>query len=252
MDTLVIYMFIGLWGAVIGSFLNLCIYRLPRGETVVYGGSRCTNCGQGLQARDLIPVISYLWLRGRCRHCDTAISGQYPLVELCTAALFVVIFMFWGLSWQTVLMWVLGAILICASVIDWRHRIIPDELIITGLCLGLPLTWLVSTGTMLAGVGGFLLAGSLLLLIALVSRGGMGGGDIKLGAVMGLYLGWSQVLVALFAAFLAGGITGILLMATRGWKRKDAVPFGPFLALGSLLAAFYGQQIISWYLSLCR
>ena len=242
--------FVLLLGACIGSFLNVCIYRLPREESVVYKPSHCPGCGNKLGVPDLVPILSYIFLRGRCRHCGSQISVQYPLVELITALLFLAAYLTWGISWHTASMWVFLAVLVSVSVVDIHHRIIPDEILLVGTILGLPLILLTSISDLIGGVIGFFTAGLLLLAIAVVSKGGMGGGDIKLSAVMGLFLGWQGVAVALFLSFLIGGIAGILLLVTRIKGRKDAVPFGPYLALGALISAFYGQRIVTWYLSL--
>ncbi|TYO95649.1 prepilin peptidase [Desulfallas thermosapovorans] len=237
-------------GACIGSFLNVCIHRLPLGQSVVYNPSHCPGCGHRLKALDLVPLLSYILLRGRCRYCGTRIPARYPLVESTAAVFFGAVYQFWGWQWQSVSMWVFFAVLLAAALIDYRHKIIPDELIITGLVLGLPLVYLSGTGKLIDGLIGFLGAGVLFLIIALVSKGGMGGGDIKLSALMGLFLGWPDILVALFISFLVGGLSGIMLMALGQKGRKDAVPFGPYLALGGVVAAFGADWIIKWYWSI--
>ncbi|MBF7082116.1 prepilin peptidase [Desulfallas sp. Bu1-1] len=237
-----------LLGACIGSFLNVCIYRIPRNESVVHKPSHCPGCGEKIRALDLVPVLSYLFLKGHCRYCGGKISPQYPLVELVTAALFLAAHRFWGLGWQAAAMWIFFAMLITVSVIDMHHKIIPDEILITGLVLGVPSIFLASPGKLISGAIGFFAAGLLLLVIALASKGGMGGGDIKLSAAMGLFLGWPGIIVALFLSFLAGGLSGILLLATGRKSRKDAVPFGPYLAMGGVVASFYAERLIDWYL----
>ncbi|MCG8403509.1 MAG: prepilin peptidase [Firmicutes bacterium] len=239
-----------LLGAVIGSFFNVCIYRLPRKESVAYKPSHCPGCGSKLGVADLVPVLSYLFLRGRCRHQGCEISPRYPLVEIITALLFLAAYINWGVSWHTASMWVFLAMLVLVSVIDIYHRIIPDEALLAATIIGLPLLFLASLDYLISGVIGFFAAGLLLLVIAAVSRGGMGGGDVKLSAVMGLFLGWQGVAVALFLSFLAGGVISILLLATKIKGRKDAVPFGPYLALGGIIAAFYAERIIAWYMGL--
>ncbi len=235
-------------GACIGSFLNVCIYRLPRGQSVVSNPSHCPGCGRRLGVPDLVPLLSYVLLKGRCRYCGERISARYPLVELLTALLFVGAYHFWGWQWQTVAMWLFCAVLVTAAFIDYQHKIIPDELILAGCVLGLPLVFLSGPGKLVDGLVGFFVAGLLFLFIAVVSNGGMGGGDIKLSALMGLYLGFPNIIVALFSSFLLGGLSGIALLALRGKSRKDAVPFGPFLAFGGVMAAFYSGPIIRWYL----
>jgi len=234
-------------GACIGSFLNVCIYRLPLGQSVVVKPSHCPGCDRRLRALDLVPLLSYVLLKGRCRYCGEKISVQYPLVELSTALFFMAAFEWWGWQWQTAAMWVFWALLLTAAVIDYQHKIIPDELIIAGCGVGIPLVWL--SGKFVDGLIGFLVAGLFFLFLAVVSRGGMGGGDIKLGAMMGLYLGNPAIFVALFSAFLVGGIFSILLMVVRRKGIKDEVPFGPFLSLGGVVAAFYADTIIKGYLA---
>ena len=239
-----------LLGAGIGSFLNVCIYRLPRKESVVYKPSHCPSCGSKLGVADLAPVLSYVFLRGRCRHQGCRISPRYPLVELVTALLFLAAYINWGVSSHTAAMWVFLTMLVLVSVIDINHRIIPDEVLLVTTIIGLPLLFLSSLNYLISGVIGFFSAGLLLLAIAVASRGGMGGGDIKLSAVMGLFLGWQGVAVALFLSFLAGGVVSILLLATKIKGKKDAVPFGPYLAVGGIIAAFYAERIITWYMYL--
>ncbi|WP_449240723.1 prepilin peptidase [Desulfoscipio gibsoniae] len=240
-------MIVFILGACIGSFLNVCIYRLPKEQSVAFGPSHCPGCGQRLGVLDLVPLFSYVFLKGRCRYCGRKISARYPLVELITAAFFVTAYHFWGWQWQTVSMWVFFAVLITVSLIDYRYKIIPDEIIIAGCVLGLPLVFLSGSGKLAGGLISFFAAGLLFLSIALLSKGGMGGGDIKLSALIGLYLGWPNIIVALFISFLFGGIAGIALIALGRKGRKDAVPFGPYLAIGGVVAAFYADRIISWY-----
>lgn len=239
-------LFIFLLGACVGSFLNVCIYRLPARESIVFPSSHCFSCGKKLGLIDLVPIFNYIYLRGKCRHCGASFSIQYPLIELITALIFVLVWLQFGFTWETFAGWVLVSILIAITVTDIQHQIIPNKYIIVGLILGLPLVALQSLKTLQWGLIAFLVAGFFMLAIALVSRGGMGGGDIKLAALMGLYLG-KAVVVALFCSFLVGGLVGIFLLLTGKKGRKDAVPFGPYLALGGIAALFYGNQIINWY-----
>lgn len=242
-----IYFLVFLWGLMVGSFLNVCIFRIPEEKSVVTTPSHCYHCQTRLKPWDLVPVFSYLWLRGRCRYCGTKISWQYPLVELVTGLLFVLAVHRWGLTWTALAMAVFFAMLVVTTVIDLYHQIIPDGVLLTAGIIGFPLMYLQSLEQLKWGVIGFFAAGLVMLLIALASRGGMGGGDIKLAAVMGLFLGLKPVALALFIAFFTGGIVGIFLLAIGRKGRKDPVPFGPFLALGSLLAALVGEKIILWY-----
>ncbi|AZK59462.1 Leader peptidase (Prepilin peptidase) [Candidatus Desulforudis audaxviator] len=237
-------------GSIVGSFLNVCIHRLPVGESVVFPPSRCVSCGAKLGFIDLVPVFSFLYLRGRCRRCGVPISWHYPLVECAAGLLFVLAWLRFGATWATPGAWALFAVLLIATLIDLRHGIIPDRVVLAGLVLGLPLVALQSWAALLWGAAAFLGAGLFMLAIAVISRGGMGGGDIKLAALMGLYLGPAGVALALFLAFLAGGTVAVLLLATGRKGRKDPVPFGPYLALGGIVAALWGREIISWYFGL--
>ncbi|RJX23779.1 MAG: prepilin peptidase [Dethiobacter sp.] len=241
------YVMVFITGLAVGSFLNVCIYRIPRGQSVVTTPSHCFSCATNLKPWDLAPVFSFMWQRGRCRYCGVKLSRQYPLVELLTGVLFVAAVYRWGLTWTAPAMMVFFSMLIVTAVIDWRHQVIPDGALLAGGVLGLPLIYLQSLDKLKWGVAGFLAAGLLLYLIAVISKGGMGGGDIKLAAVMGLYLGLKPVAVALLLAFMLGGLIGLALLVTGKKGRKDAVPFGPFLALGALFASFAGEQIIAWY-----
>lgn len=236
-------------GACIGSFLNVCIYRIPKNESVVTKSSHCYSCGHVLGWGDLIPIISYILLKGRCRYCSEKFSLQYLLVELSTGLLYLSIYNKFGYDWITLLFWALFSVLLVVTVIDIHYFIIPNEILITGLVIGLIIIVSQLMDRLFSGIIGFFIAGLIMLLIAIVSKGGMGGGDIKLSAVMGLYLGWQGVLVALFIAFLCGGIWGSLLLLTGRKGRKDAVPFGPYLALGGAIAALWAQELLAWYMT---
>ncbi|RJX19938.1 MAG: prepilin peptidase [Desulforudis sp.] len=246
LETLLVFVL----GASIGSFLNVCIYRIPAGESIVSPPSHCFACGEKLGLVDLIPILSYFHLRGKCRRCGEPFSWQYPLVEFATGFLFVLVFLRFTITWETLAGWVFLSILVAVTVIDIHHRIIPDKIVIAGLVLGLPLVALQSWESLMWGVVAFFAAGLFMLAIMVISRGGMGMGDIKLAALMGLYLGLMNVAVALFLAFLVGGVVGIALLVTRIKGRKDAVPFGPYLALGGFAALLWGNQIVNWYMSL--
>ncbi|SFF92980.1 type 4 prepilin peptidase 1 . Aspartic peptidase. MEROPS family A24A [Desulfotomaculum arcticum] len=246
------FVFVFLLGTCIGSFLNVCILRIPKKQTVIAGSSYCYACGHKLNFLDMVPILSYLFLKGRCRYCGDKFSVQYPLVELFSGIMFLLVFIKHGFGLPSLMLWVLVSILIIAAVIDIYHRIIPDGLVITGVLAGIPLTVIQSPDKLINGLIGFLIAGIIMLAIAVVSKGGMGGGDIKLSALMGLYLGWRGVLLALFISFFFGGMTGIFLLLSGRKGRKDPVPFGPFLALGAVLTALWGNELLVWYLGLCR
>jgi leader peptidase (prepilin peptidase)/N-methyltransferase len=239
---------VAVFGAVIGSFLNVVIYRLPRRQSLITPGSRCPQCGTPIAAWDNIPVVSYLVLRGRCRHCGGRISPRYPLVELGAAALLTAAW----LRTETLLDFAAGglfALLMLAILfIDLEHQIVPNALSYPGLILGLLLAIPQErfVDALFAAAG----AGALFLLIAIVSGGGMGGGDIKLAAMMGAFLGWPRIAVGLLFAFTLGAAAGLLLIALKRRTRKEPIPFGPALAVGGVIALLWGRTIVLWYLSL--
>ncbi|MDF9409770.1 prepilin peptidase [Pelotomaculum isophthalicicum JI] len=233
-------------GAAIGSFLNVCIYRMPAGESVAYPPSHCPACRSYLRFFDLIPILSYLFLKGKCRYCGSRIAWQYPAVEFVTGVLFVLALVKYGITMSALRSIVLFSVIVPALVIDLRHKIIPDKLNFAGFILGIPLA-LESKEVLFSCVIGFLAGGGLLLLIAMASRGGMGGGDIKLAAVLGLLLGWKLLLVALFLAFVAGSIVGLAMLLLKMVRLKEPIPFGPYLALGAMFAALAGDKAVMRY-----
>ncbi len=241
--------FAGVLGAVIGSFLNVVIHRVPAGESIVSPGSRCPSCRQPLAPYDNVPVLSWLVLRGRCRHCGTSISPRYPAVELLTAIVFASIVIVRGADADLVAELPFAAILIALAAIDLEHRILPNRIVLPAAVFGIVAAAVVHPGELpellLAGAAGF----TALLLIALAKPGGMMMGDVKLAGVMGLYLGLALV-PALLVAFLAGSLVGVGLMAARGMAaRKEAVPFGPFLALGAMVGLLAGDELVDLYSS---
>ncbi len=235
-------------GLFIGSFLNVLIYRIPRGESVVWPGSHCAQCGHGLKPLDLVPVVSYLLLRGRCRYCGTKISLRYPLVELLTAFSFLLVYLQYGYSVQTAAGCVLVAMLVVVTFTDIDEGIIPDVITYPGMLIGLAFSFFtIGIKSALFGMLGF---GLVFFLIALLSRGGMGGGDVKLVAVIGAFVGPLHSVLVFILSSLAGGLWAIGLLLFRGAGRKTEVRFGPFLALAALLVFLYGQQLLDFYLGL--
>jgi leader peptidase (prepilin peptidase)/N-methyltransferase len=242
--------FAGLLGAVFGSFLNVVTFRLPRRESLVHPRSHCPNCEAPVRPYDNIPILSWLLLRGRCRDCRARISPRYPLVEAATALLCAAAVLTQSGAAQIALSVALVLILVPAAAIDLEHRIIPNRLTAAGALLALGL------GTALdpAGEPGRLIAGAaaggFLLAAALAHPGGMGMGDVKLAGVMGLFLG-AAVAPALLIALLSGVLLGAAIVARKGARagRKTAVPFGPFLAFGGILAIFGGQSIVHLYVN---
>ncbi len=233
-------------GLTTGSFLGLCITRIPRGESVVYPPSHCDACGRRLGPLELMPVLGYLIYRGRCRNCGTPVPWWYPGIELLTAAIYLSLWQRFGFSPLTVKYAFLASLLLVIAGVDLQTCTIPDPLVWLGLAGGLvflPLGEMPWPAALLgAGLGG-----GLLLLIAVLSRGGMGGGDVKVGLVMGLFLGWQEVLLALFLAVLAGAVAGLLLVLLGRRGRRDPLPFAPFLALGTMSTIWWGTTIINWY-----
>ena len=240
--------FAGVLGAIFGSFLNVVAYRLPRHESLIAPASHCPRCGTPVKPYDNIPILSYLLLHGRCRSCATPISPRYPLVEAITAALCVGAVLVHGSAAGIALGVGLVLFVVPAALIDLEHRIIPNRLTATGAVLalgvGLALDPAGEPERLIAAAA----AGGLLLLAALAYPGGMGMGDVKLAAVMGLFLG-KEIAPAIFVALLAGALLGVAIIARRGARegRKTAVPFGPFLALGAIVGLFAGQPIVDLY-----
>ena len=243
-----------LFGLAVGSFLNVVILRLPEGRSLWRPASACPGCGTALAWHDNIPVLSFLALRGRCRTCGMAISWQYPLVELVTGAVFALAWLEFGPTADFVVAAVFVGALIAISGIDARHRIIPDVISLPGILAGVVaslatqrVSWLDSVLGVLVGGGGFL---AIVAGYALVTGAeGMGLGDVKLGAMLGAFLGWKALLFALFVGILTGGTLASVLLAVGGVGRKDPIPFGPFLATGGLVGLFWGERVVEWYLS---
>ncbi len=252
-----LYSIIFLFGLIVGSFLNCIIYRLEISKSFLKGRSFCPYCKHELAWYDLIPIFSFLMLKGKCRYCQKPISIQYPLVELTTALLFVLIInnQLSIINFQnlltTIYLLLTTCFLIIIFVYDFKHYIIPDKVIFPAIGLAFIYNLLTTNylllNTLLAALG----ASAFFLSIYLISRGKwMGFGDVKLSFLMGLILGFPNILVALFFAFFTGAITGLILIAQSKKTLKSMVPFGPFLVFGTFLAMFYGEQIINWYSNL--
>lgn len=247
------YIFLFLFGLVLGSFLNVCIYRLPREESVVWPGSHCPHCGHPLSVKDNLPLVSFLLLKGACRYCSAPISKRYPLVEGITAATAVLMGWRFGLSWFFLQAFLFFCALLVISFIDLSHQIIPDVISYPGMIVGLFFSWLSGNPGFLSALIGLLAGGGILALVAWsYAKGhrkeGMGGGDIKLLAMIGAFLGWPGVLVTLFSAALLGSLIGLALMLFWKKERTFAVPFGPFLSAGAVIHLFFGPALIRWYL----
>jgi leader peptidase (prepilin peptidase) / N-methyltransferase len=239
--------FAAVLGAIIGSFLNVVVWRLPRGESLASPPSRCPSCGNRIAPYDNIPVVSWILLRGRCRHCGARISPRYPLIELLTAAAFAGVVAIRGFDSGLVLELPLVACLIALAGIDYDHKLLPNKIVYPMAAYGLLATLLVDSDDLvenvIAGAGAFLF----LFVAVLAYPRGMGMGDVKLGGAMGLYLGLA-IVPALLAAFLSGTLVGLVIMAREGVAaRKKAVPFGVFLALGGIVGVLAGPELIELY-----
>ncbi|MGX6602046.1 prepilin peptidase [Micromonosporaceae bacterium Da 78-11] len=247
----------GLLGLAIGSFLNVVIYRVPRGESLVHPGSHCPDCGNVIRNRHNIPVLGWLLLCGRCADCGTRISVRYPLVEAGTAALFVAVAARFGWSWELPAYLYLAAVAIALAAIDLDVMRLPDKIVLPSYAVAVVLLApAVIADRSWAGAVRGLIAAALLyafyFVLAVLPRG-MGGGDVKLAPLLGLYLGWlgwSSVAVGAFAGFLLGGLFGALLMGLKLATRRSRIPFGPYMLAGAFLAVFAAAPIASWYSSL--
>lgn len=241
----------GVAGAILGSFLNVLIYRLPRNRSVVGGRSKCCHCNQTIAWHDNVPVLSYLFLLGRCRRCGKRISPAYPIVELASAAAAVLAVYRYGVGLQAVWIYVFLATMLVITFIDWYHRIIPDVLSVGGVVFGWVGAAICLDISLAQSLVGSLVGGGLLLAIALLYKvvrkvDGMGGGDVKLMAMVGAFLGWKMVFPVLFLASLFGSIYGLILVA-RGGTGKTAVAFGSFLAPSATVVLLVGQRLWEVY-----
>jgi leader peptidase (prepilin peptidase)/N-methyltransferase len=241
-------------GLMVGSFLNVCIYRIPLRRSVVYPRSKCVSCDRPLAWYENIPVVSYLVLRGRCRTCGTRISLQYPLVELTTAAAFVIHYEVLGLSPLLPVRIAFTCVLIVLFAIDLEHQLLPNVITLPALAAGLVLSLVLPPGRRDALIG-VLVGGGILFLIAEVyfrlrKEEGMGMGDVKMLAMIGAFLGWKLTVLTLILASFGGSIAGILLLVTRRGNMKAALPFGTFLAAGALAASLFGEPLVNWYVHL--
>lgn len=241
-----------IFGAIIGSFLNVCIMRLPKEESIITPGSHCPHCQSPIKFYDNIPLISFLLLRGKCRKCKKKISIQYPLIEGITAICSFMLFLKYGVSLSYLFYFSFVAALIVITVIDLYHQIIPDVISIPGIGVGLLSALILPHIPFLNSLIGMILGGGSLFIVAtlyqwLFKREGMGGGDVKLLAMIGAFLGWESVIITIISSSLIGSITGIIMIIFKGKNFKYAIPFGPFLSLGAVITLFYKSEILFWY-----
>jgi prepilin signal peptidase PulO-like enzyme (type II secretory pathway) len=255
-EILLIFLF-ALLGLAIGSFLNVCIDRLPQNESIVIPPSHCSVCQHKLAAKDLIPVFSYLRLRGRCRYCQASIPRRIFWVELATGLIFALLCWHYGLSAELGVMAFYACLFIIIFVIDLEFGLILNKVVYPGMVVALllslyPWPWLNEAIVMrvaYAALGGGI-GFAIFLVIAIVSRGGMGWGDVKLAALIGLATGFPLVFVAIIMGAILGGIVAVALMIAKKRKRRETIPFGPFLALAAMVTLLWGSNILSWYLGL--
>lgn len=248
-----LHTFIALLGAVVGSFLNVCIHRLPEGRSLFSPPSSCPDCGHPIRPCDNIPVVSYALLRGRCRHCGRRISPRYPVIELLTAAMAVLLFRRYGLSPQGLAAFAFTAALIVVTFVDLRHGIIPDAVTLPGIPLFLGLAVFVMGLSFRDALLGAALGGGIFFLLALgyrffTKREGMGGGDIKLLAMLGAFFGWQSLCFILLVSSLLGALAGTGLVIAGKKELRAAVPFGPFLSLAAVAYLFFGPAVTAWLL----
>lgn len=236
-------------GLVIGSFLNVCIYRIPRKLSIIKPSSFCPSCGNSIKWWHNIPVLSFIILKGKCAYCGAKISLRYPVVEILNGIFYVLAYLNFGLTISLPFVLIFISALIVISFIDFDFQIIPDEISIPLIFLGIILSLLPHNSINLAydikdSLIGIVIGGGSLLIVSLITRGGMGGGDIKLNAAVGAFLGWKAALLTIFIGSLAGSIVGIVILKKTG-NRK--IPFGPFLSLGACVCLFFGESLLNWY-----
>jgi leader peptidase (prepilin peptidase) / N-methyltransferase len=246
-----------LFGAVWGSFLNVCIYRLPLGESIVSPASRCPGCEKPIVWYDNIPLLSWMILRGRCRHCQSSISPVYPFIEAVSALLTLHVVMVFGFSWESLALICLGYSFIVMMMIDLYHYILPDVITLPGILIGLILTWTTQLGSPLGtfddaligvAVGGGGLWAFAFIFEKITGKVGMGLGDVKLLAMVGAWLGWQALPYTIFFAALMGSVVGLSWIGLMGRDRSKPIPFGPYLVLAAWSYIFIGAQVYDWYL----
>jgi leader peptidase (prepilin peptidase)/N-methyltransferase len=242
------------FGAIVGSFLNVCIYRLPLGHSIVWPASACPYCKRQLSWYENVPVVSWAVLRGRCRTCKAPISIRYPIIEALTAVMFAFAWWYYGPGPLLASRLIFGAALIVLFAIDLEHHLLPNAITLPGIVVGFLFSWFTEPGW-LSSLVGIVVGGGVLYLIAEIyyrvrHEEGLGMGDVKMLAMIGAFLGWKLTLVSLMMASLSGSVIGLFLIATRRGGMKYALPFGTFLALGAAVAATAGTSLLTWYLGL--
>ena len=231
-----------------GSFLNVVIVRLPRKESIVTRRSHCLACGAMIRWFDNLPLLSYFWLKGRCRDCGSRISWRYPVVEGATAVVFALSGLHFGLTLQLLPVLLLLSALVIVTVTDLEHQLIPDRITLPGVAAGFLASLVIPGPAWVDSLIGILGGGGIFFVIIALSGGGMGGGDMKLAAMVGAFLGWKLTLLALFLGVFVGGFVAVALLVGGLRSRKDPIPFGPFVALGAAISLFWGEELLRWYL----
>jgi leader peptidase (prepilin peptidase)/N-methyltransferase len=253
--TLILFGFVFTFGLCVGSFLNVCIYRIPASKSIVHPRSMCPQCGHPIRAYDNIPLLSYLWLKAKCRDCGAPVSLRYPVVEFLGGLFAVASFLKFGLSTGALIVYAFITVLLVITFIDIDHQIIPDVITLPGIPLGFAASFAMPSTTWTDSLIGIAVGGGSLLLVAwgyqlLTRKEGMGGGDIKLLAMIGAVVGWKGVLFTIFVASAVGTLSGLAVMIRRRKNMKLAIPFGPFLAIGAIAYLFFGPELVFWYLRL--
>ncbi|MFY9270777.1 MAG: prepilin peptidase [Candidatus Manganitrophaceae bacterium] len=244
-------------GLLVGSFVNVCIHRFPREESIVFPPSHCPSCRKPIRPYDNIPLLSFLLLGGRCRFCRAPISWRYPLIELGHGFGYLFMLRQFGLSLPFAIYALFFSALVTVTFIDLSHQIVPDRITLPGMVLGVVAASTVLPPGLINSLLGLFLGGGLFYLTAVLSvaflkKEGMGGGDIKLIAMIGAFLGWRGMLLTIFLAALSGSLLGLFLVLFQGRSRAEPIPFGPFLALGALISLIWGTEILQWYFLLGR
>ena len=236
-------------GLLIGSFLNVVIARVPERRSLWSPGSACPGCGAAIAWYDNIPILSFLALRARCRACSAPILWRYPIVEAITAGLFATAALRFGATVEAGVAAALLAVLVALTAIDLERQILPDVITLPGILAGVLANLATGRVPWLESLMGIIVGGGVFFMIILASGGGMGAGDMKLGAMLGAFLGWKIVLLSILGAVVVGGIVAVSLMASGQRGRKDPIPFGPFLAAGGVFGLLWGERVLQWYLS---
>jgi len=253
---LLIGAFVFIFGLAVGSFLNVCIYRLPLKKSIIFPPSHCPKCGNKIRAYDNIPLLSYIILGGKCRFCKEQISIIYPAVELLSGSIFVSLYLWYGLGWEFASKIFLFTSLMVIFFIDLKYQLIPDVITLPGITVGLVFSLLSKSPSFLDSVIGIISGGGLFYLVALAGdkifkKESMGGGDIKLAAMLGAFLGWQKILLVFFLASLLGALVGIIFLILSPRLRENRlIPFGPFLAIATAICIFFGNRLVELYLNL--